>query len=74
MHKLLVMVTAITSLPEKGWVNRWTDCPDMTTAVDWEVKQQTKPEKAKQVVRILKRAKMVLWKGFTEKLLKLDPT
>ena len=38
MHK--VLVNRLDKLPEEKSVVRWTDCPDLTIAVDWDVKQQ----------------------------------
>ena len=35
------LLTTCSSLPKKSVV-RWTDCPPMTIAVDWDIKQQNK--------------------------------
>ena len=40
MHK--VLVNRFVKLEQKKSVVRLTDCPDMTIAVDWDVKHQTK--------------------------------
>ena len=42
VHK--VLVNRLVKLAEEKSVARWTDRPDITIAVDWDVKQQTKPE------------------------------
>ena len=36
-----VLVNHLVKLAQKKSVVRKTDCPDMTIAVDWEVKHQT---------------------------------
>ena len=40
VHK--VLVTCLVKLAQENSVVRWTDRPDMTIAVDWDVKNQTK--------------------------------
>ena len=42
MHEVLVNRLAGKAYTWKKTVVRWTDRPDMTIAVDWEVKHQTK--------------------------------
>ena len=37
-----VLVNGLVKLAQKKSVVRWTDVPDMTIAVDWDVKNQTK--------------------------------
>ena len=44
-------LTVYESLPRKSLV-RLTDHLNMTKAVDWEVKAQTKPNKISQLIRI----------------------
>ena len=40
-----VMVNHLVKLAQEKGVGRSTDCPDMTIAVDWDVKNQTKQTK-----------------------------
>ena len=40
VHK--VLVNCLVKLAQEESVARWTDHPDMTIAVDWDVKNQTK--------------------------------
>ena len=44
VHEVLVNILA--ELAQENSVVRWSDCecPDMTIAIDWDVKQQTKPK------------------------------
>ena len=41
VHK--VLVNRLVKLAQEKSVVRWTDWPDMTIAVDWDAKHQTKP-------------------------------
>ena len=40
MHE--VLVNRLVNLAQEKSVVRFTDCPDITIAVDWDVKNQTK--------------------------------
>ena len=40
MHE--VLVNRLVKLAQEKSVVRWTDRPDMTIAVDWDIKQQNK--------------------------------
>ena len=51
MHEVLVNAYLVKLAQEKSVV-RWTDHPDMTIAVDWNVKHQTKPNEQIQQGRI----------------------
>ena len=37
-----VLVNCLVKLVQERSVDRWTDRPDMTIAVDWDVKNETK--------------------------------
>ena len=39
-----VLVNGLVKLAQEKSVARWTDRPDMTMAVDWDVKNQTKQQ------------------------------
>ena len=43
MHK--VLVNHLVKCAQAKSVVRQTDCPDMTIAVDWDIKNRTKPPK-----------------------------
>ena len=48
VHKLLV--NHLVKLAQKKSVVRWTDCPNMTIAVGWDIKHNTKPKKAENLL------------------------
>ena len=50
-----VLVNCLFKLAQEKSVVRWTDCPAMTIAVDWDVKQQNKQTKyyLKQIVHTI---------------------
>ena len=39
---MCILIHHLVQLAQKKSVARCTDCPDMTTAVDWDIKRQTK--------------------------------
>ena len=41
-----VVVNYFVKLAQEKSVVKWTDCPAMTIAVDWDVKNQTKPNQS----------------------------
>ena len=41
-----VLVNSLVKLAQEKSVVRWTDRPDITIAVDWDVKNQTKQKKS----------------------------
>ena len=46
-----VLVNRLVKPAQEKSVMRWTDHPDMTIAVDWDVKHQTKQTKTKRPIR-----------------------
>ena len=50
MHK--VLVNCLVKHAQEKSVARWTDCPDFTIAVDWDVKNQTNQTKSGELQRV----------------------
>ena len=46
----LVLVNCLVKLAQEKSVVRWTDHPNMTIAVDWDVKHQTKTKKKEHLL------------------------
>ena len=42
VHEVRVLVNRLVRRAKEKSVARWTDCPDMTIAVDWDVKNEKK--------------------------------
>ena len=60
VHK--VLVNCLVNLAQEKSMVRWTDHPDMTIAVDWDIKNQTKPN---QKTCSYKHALSTLWVVYT---------
>ena len=52
-YVLEVLVNRLVRLAQKKSVVRWTDHPDMTIAVDWDIKNQTNKQKGHRIVILL---------------------